>query len=77
MAACTELWPLDARDGVEGVNVHHADEAVVANHEMAAAAGAEHFGAVFFKRDVAGAVGTSLLMTSAALRPARVSRMAT
>src|ERR1700674_3956084 len=48
------MGPLVTREGVESVNVYHADEAVVADHQMAAAAGAEHFRAVFFKRDVPG-----------------------
>src|SRR5258708_38712959 len=48
-----------SRDGVKSVNVHHADETIVANHKVAAAAGAEHFGAVFFKRDVPGNRGRS------------------
>ena len=49
--------PLVTRDGVEGMNIHHADEAVVADHEMDAAAGAEDFGAVFFESDVPGGSG--------------------
>jgi hypothetical protein len=35
------------------VNVHHTDEAVAIVYEMAAAAGAENFSAIFFERDVA------------------------
>jgi len=46
------VGPLVARNGVERVNVHHADEAVVADHEMATAPRAQHFCAIFFERDV-------------------------
>ena len=46
------MGPLLAGDSVEGMNVHHADQAIVADHQMAASAGAQHFGAVFLQSDV-------------------------
>src|SRR6266852_2792 len=46
-----------ARDRIERVDVHHANKAVVVDHQMAAAPGAKHFGAVFFERDVSRSGG--------------------
>lgn len=43
--------PFVARDGIEPVDVHHADQAIFGDDEMAAAASAQNFGAILFERD--------------------------
>src|SRR6266850_3105085 len=44
--------PLFTRHGIEHVDIHHANKAVVAENEMAAAPRPQNLGAVFFQADV-------------------------
>src|SRR5882672_11681228 len=44
--------PLFTKHGIEHVDIHHADEAVVAENEMTAAARPQNLSAVFFQGDV-------------------------
>jgi len=45
------MGPFRARNRIQRVNIHHADQALVGDYQMAAAAGAQHFVAVVFQRD--------------------------
>ena len=65
------VGPLFARDGVEHVNVHHANEAVVCQDEMAAPASAKNFGTVFLERNMAADRGNFLAHNVGGAQPSK------